>query len=421
MPYEVARLKSGACVAANPMKERKSVAVGIWVRVGGRNESEKESGISHFLEHLVFKGTKRRTANQIKEAVEGAGGSLNAFTGEEYTAFVAKIASGHFPAVFDVLADMVLAATLEKEDVKKERAVIMEEIKMTQDQPTQLVDELLSEIVWPGHALGRPLAGTLETVGAMTADHIRGHRDRYYRPNLISIVAAGDIEQKKLLRVSSAYFGNGEKSQDDRAEIFSENQKAPRLKFCFKKTEQTHLALAVHALPRGHEDEYALEILNVVLGGNMSSRLFNEVREERGLAYDISSFTRKYQETGVFGVSAGIDHHKLDEALRVVLQELEKTAEKTVKADELKRAKEFFIGQLQLGLESSMNQMFWMGENLLAYGRCRTAEEVVRKVERITAADLKRVARRIFVTNSMNLAVVGPVHSDQRLQKLLRF
>ena len=421
MAYKIEQLKNGVCVVANPMKERKSVSIGIWAHVGGRNETPKESGISHFLEHLVFKGTKTRTANQIKEAVEGVGGSLNAFTGEEYTAFVARIASRHFPQVFEVLAEMVLDASLKKEDVNKERTVIMEEIKMTQDQPSQLADELLGELVWPKHALGRPLAGTLETVGAINEKHLSDYRDRYYHGNRISIVAAGNIHQKALVKISNTYFSKNAKGQPAPTETFRERQTEPQLKLHYKKTEQTHLAMALHALPRGHEDEYALELLNVALGGNMSSRLFNEVREERGLAYDIGSFTRKYNETGVFGVSAGVDHGKINEALSVILKELEKTAREAVRADELRRAKEFYIGQLQLGLESSMSHMLWMGEQLVTQGRCTTAEEIVRKVEKVTAADIKRIAQKIFKTRAINLAVVGPIESDKQLQKQLQF
>src|SRR3989338_3093429 len=203
MNYEIVELTSGIRVIAAPLKERSSVSVGIWIRVGARDEHPKISGISHFLEHLVFKGTSRRTAKQIKEAVEGVGGSLNAFTGEEYTCFLAKTTRRHFEEVFDVLSDMVLDASLKEEDIRKERTVVMEEIKMTQDQPSQYVEELLSEILWPAHALGRPIAGTLESVGNLTPGDIGGFRDRSYVPNLITIAAAGDISQKNLLQTKS--------------------------------------------------------------------------------------------------------------------------------------------------------------------------------------------------------------------------
>ncbi|MBI3252023.1 MAG: insulinase family protein [Candidatus Omnitrophica bacterium] len=420
---EISNLKNGLRVVAVPMRERKSVSVGIWVGVGGRDEEPRLSGISHFLEHMVFKGTAARTADQIKQEVEGVGGSLNAFTSEEYTCFLAKSASRHFEGVFDVLADMVRNASLKDEDIKKERTVIMEEIKMTQDQPSQLVGELLAEIVWPGHPLGRPLAGTLETVGRLSREDLTGYKNRFYEPGLITVVAAGDVDRKKLIQMTQKRFGGDAKRNGKKWDLFKKRQKGPDIKLFHKSTEQTHLELALHALPKAHPDEYALDILSVILGGNMSSRLFNEVREERGLAYDIGSSVRKFRETGAFIVSAGVDNHKLNEALRVIMKELEKIASKPVEADELKRAKEFYLGQMELGLESAMNQMLWAGETLVCLGRCLTPEEVIRKAGRVTAEDLRRVARGLFRDQALNLAVVGPVKpgSEKDFSRILSF
>ncbi len=424
MKYEISTLPSGIRVVAAPLKERKSVAIGIWVKVGGRDEEKRQSGLSHFLEHLVFKGTKKRTANQIKESVEGVGGSLNAFTSEEYTCFLAKTAQNHFDKTLDVLSDMVLDASLKEKDIHKERTVIMEEIKMIQDQPSQLVEELLAEVVWPGHALGRPLAGTLETVGSFDEKELRAYRDHFYRPDLITVAAAGAIDQKTLLKAARAKFGHLKNRKSEKTlNLFHKTQSKPCLRVFSKDTEQTHISLALHAFPRNHPDEYTLDILSVLLGGNMSSRLFNEVREERGLAYDIGSSVRKYYESGVFGVEAGVDNKKAEEAVRVILGELSKTARVAVGRDELKRAKEFYLGQMDLGLENSMNQMLWAGEGVVSLDRCKTPEEVTRQVERVTADDLKRVAGDIFRTDSLNLAVVGPQGSrlEKNIKKLLLF
>ena len=421
MHYEISTLKNGTRVVAAPMNERNSVAVGIWVHVGGRYETEKLGGVSHFLEQIVFKGTKTRTSNQIKEAIEGVGGTMNAFTSEEYTCFLAKVARKHFESVFDVLTDMVLAASISGPDVEKERTVIMEEIKMTQDQPSQLADELLSEIVWPGHALGRPLAGTLETVGALSPGDIIGYRDKYYKPNFITVAAAGNIDQKTLLRAAESRF-TGERGMDDKKlDLFQVKQQKPTLRFFAKDTEQTHLSLGLHAFRKDHPEEYVLDILSVILGGNMSSRLFNEVREERGLAYDVGSYVRHYRETGAFVVSAGVDNKKLKEAIEIILKELDKVTRESVPEDELRRAKDFYLGQMDLGLENSMNQMLWVGENIMTLGRCRTPEEVKERVEQVTPDDLRRVARELFRTNSLNLAMVGPGRSEKDLDALLRF
>ena len=419
--YEIATLKNGIRVVAAPMKERRSVAIGIWVHVGGRHETAKLSGVSHFLEHIVFKGTKTRTANQIKESIEGVGGSMNAFTSEEYTCFLAKVARKHFENVFDVLADMVLEASISPSDVEKERTVIMEEIKMTQDQPSQLADELLSEIVWPGHPLGRPLAGTLETVGALSPQEIAGYRDHFYSPNQITVVAAGDIDTRTLVKCVEARFTGQPGTAEKKMDLFTVKQQRPAIRLFTKSTEQTHLSLALHSFSKEHADEYALDILNVVLGGNMSSRLFNEVREERGLAYDVGSYVRRYHETGAFVVAAGVDNKKPHQALEVILKELGKVTREPVSDGELRRAKDFYLGQLDLGLENSMNQMLWVGENLVTLDKCRTPEEVVTSVEAVTPDDLKRVAATLFKTQTLNLAMVGPEQSEKEFSELLSF
>lgn len=424
MNHEIVKLANGVRVIAAPMKERTSISIGLWIQVGGRDEEPRISGISHFLEHLVFKGTSRRTAKQIKEAVEGVGGSLNAFTGEEYTCFLAKTTKRHFQEVFDVLSDMVLDASLNEEDIRKERTVVMEEIKMTQDQPSQYVEELLSEILWPEHALGRPIAGTLKSVGDLTRQDILRFRNWFYTPNLISVVAAGDISQGGLLQAAASRFLSATKPRAEKTlDLFRNPNLKPRVRLYSKAVEQTHLALGIPAFEKEHPDQYVLDVLNILLGGNMSSRLFNEVREERGLAYEIGSSERQYHETGALIVSAGVDNQKVKEALRVILNELVKTSEELVSPKELERAKEFYVGQLELGLESGMSRMLWMGENVLSLNRCKTLKEIVGRVDKITAPDLQRVAQMIFKSESLHLAAIGPKisESEEDLRKILTF
>lgn len=418
--YEIVRLENGLRVVAVPMKERYSTAIGIWAHVGGRHEEPRLSGVSHFLEHIVFKGTKTRTANQIKEAIEGVGGSMNAFTSEEYTCFLAKVARRHFENVYEVLADMVLNASMKESDIEKERTVIMEEVKMTQDQPSQLADELLTELVWPNHSLGRPLAGTLETVAGLSRQDIAGYRDTHYTPDMLTVVAAGDIDLATLTKETKRLFSHlspSGKKQD--LHLFKPTQSKPGLKLHEKSTEQTHLSLAFHALPKDHVDEFALDVLNVILGGNMSSRLFNEVREERGLAYDVGSYVRRYHETGAFVVSAGVDNKKPAEATRVILKELSKITRETVSPEELRRAKDFYLGQLELGLENSMNQMLWAGENAVTLNRCRSTEEILERVEKVTPEDIRSVAKQLFKDESLNMALVGPKQSEKEFGSLL--
>lgn len=421
MKPEISQYPNGLRVVAIPLMERKSVSMGIWVDTGARNESPELSGVSHFLEHIVFKGTKKRSATQIKQSIEGVGGSMNAFTSEECTCFLAKTTRRHFENVFETLADMVTDASIAEEDVKKERTVILEEIKMTQDQPSQLVEELLSEIAWPNHPLGRPIAGTLESVSGLTRDSIADYRDRYYQPNFITVAVAGDIDKKALDEAAFRAFSRGPSTHKKLDSVFRPSQVQPVVKLHDKKTEQTHLALSLHAPAKEHADESVVEILSVILGGNMSSRLFNEVREERGLAYDIGSYVRRYQDTGALVVSAGVDHKKAKDALSVILAELEKTAREPVAEDELKRAKDFYLGQFELGLENSMNQMLWAGESALTLGRLKTQEEVIEKIERVSVDDILRVAQQLFVTRSLSLAMVGPSLSDKDFRRLLSF
>lgn len=418
MNHETTHLPYGLRVVTVPLKERKSVSIGLWASAGARDEEPKINGISHFLEHLVFKGTPTRTANDIKESVEGVGGSFNAFTSEECTCYLAKAASRHFEGVFDVLSDMVLNASLKQADIDKERTVIMEEIKMTQDQPANHVEEILADLMWPGHALGRPITGTLESVAALTRDELVNYRDAHYNPAYLTVVAAGAIDHKTLLTAAQSRFAARPGSREKIMHPHKSTQGAPQIRTHQKKTEQTHLALGIRGLPKEHPDEFALDLLSIILGGNMSSRLFNEVREERGLAYDIGSSVRKYNETGAFVVSAGVDPHKFGEALTVIVGELRKIATFPIENAELARAKEFFVGQMELGLENSMNNMLWAGESILALGRCQSPDEVAEKIMKVTPGDVGRVARALFLPGAMSLAAVGPLEANNETEAL---
>ena len=408
MKAAIHRLKNGTRVVTVPLKNRTAVSLGVWVHVGGRDETSRLNGVSHFLEHLLFKGTRTRSAKEIKESVEGVGGSFNAFTSEESTCYLAKISSRHLEGVLDVLCDMTLNATLEPGDIEKERTVILEEIKMTQDQPSQYVDEVLTEILWPGHALGRPIAGTIESVRALTREDIAGYRDTFYAPPFFTVVAAGAVNPNAFLKMTDRRLGSVSKKSAKKFLSFKRKDQKPLVKTVKKDTEQTHLALGVHGFPKAHPQSHAVNVLSVLLGGNMSSRLFNEVREERGLAYEIGSYTKKFAETGAFVVEAGVDNRKVEEALKVILKELRRVTEEPVDPRELDRAKEYYLGQLELGLESSMDAMLWAGESLVCLGRYRTPEEVMRGVKKVSAVDVRRAACTLFKTQSFHLAAIGP-------------
>ncbi|MEI8344652.1 MAG: pitrilysin family protein [Candidatus Omnitrophota bacterium] len=402
-------IDGGITAGVSPMRESNSVAVGFWMRIGGRHESERLGGVSHFLEHLIFKGTPTRTAARIKEAIEGVGGSMNAFTSEECTCFLAKIPKRHFEGVFEVLSDMTLNASLAEQDLERERQVILEEIKMVQDQPSQHVDELLSAILWPGHPLGRPLTGTQETVSAFKRADLSAYKNSFYTRDRMVVSAAGAVDILRLEALVRQYLGQAmPKSDPAIEEDFVPMSGARENSLLKKSTEQTHLALGVHGFCKDHPDEAVLDLINVILGANMSSRLFTQVREERALAYEIGSFVRKYRETGAYIIEAGVAHHKCDEAIRVIVGELLRLCGETIGADELRRAKDFFIGQMELGLESSMSRMLWIGDHLICPGLSRNPNEIASRIEAVSDGDVRRVAAQLFKPESLRLAAIGP-------------
>jgi len=405
--YEFRILKNGARCAANPIADRDSVAIGIWLNVGGRHEPKRISGVSHFLEHLLFKGTKKRSNEDIKEAIEGRGGAMNGFTSEEFTCYLVKVLNRDMDTALEILSDMVLNAKLAVEDIKKERTVIKEEIKLYMDLPNHHVHDLLMELLWPDQPLGRNLAGTAETVSEMKREDIADYKNRHYNPANIVISASGNLSADLFFISCEKYLNvaaSGPKASYKKA---LEAQKKPAVKVLSKETEQAHLAIGIRAFGRNDPDRYVLTLLNIILGGNMSSRLFRELREKRGLAYEINTHTKKLNDTGAFLVSAGLDNKNVIRSIELIMKEFRKIREKTVGKDEFERAKEFYKGQLLLGLEDTLDQMLWMGEHLSAEDGIPTPQEVVAEIERIEPEDITRVARRVFTDSRLNLAVIG--------------
>jgi predicted Zn-dependent peptidase len=416
--YRLESFANGLRVAAAEMPARDSIAVGIWVRVGGRYERPSLSGIAHFTEHLLFKGTKSRSAREIKEAIEGRGGVFNAFTGEESTCYFVKILKRHFKLSLEVLSDMAKHSLFRPAEIERERTVILEEIKMYQDQPSQIVQERMNELLWPGQPLGRFLAGTVESVARMRrSDFLAFHR-RYYHPRNLVITVCGDLPGGEVLEAVRKQFpqaGDGRLSQFSRADS---RQAKPRYDFFKKETEQMHVVVGFHALSRRHPDRFKFGLLNVVLGGNMSSRLFEEVREKRGLAYEIKSGLSLHQDTGAFLISEGVERKKLTHSIAVILKEIRKIRAKPVGAEELRRAKDYYLGQLYLAIEDTLDHMLWFGEKAMYLGRIPSRDEIRAEVEKITAGDLQGLARRYLSTGNLNLAVVGP--TDKKLEAGIR-
>jgi predicted Zn-dependent peptidase len=414
--YKKSKLANGVKVVSHRMPGMQSVTVGVWINVGSRYESVKEQGISHFLEHMLFKGSKKYSCRKIKEAIEGIGGSLNGFTAEENTCYLAKVPSQYGDLAFEILSDMSLHPLLNPEDIVKEKTVVIEEIKMYRDLPQSYVYELLDALLWPDQPLGTPIIGNEGCVNSFTRDDLLRFMERFYSPSNIVVSAAGALSHEKLLTLASRAFSSLKKSAPSTFSTAQEAQDKPQLTIFTKDTAQTHMALGFHGFKRDHPLRHVAALLHIILGANMSSRLFEEVREKRGLAYEIGSQIKRFADTGAFLVHAGIDNSKVFDATRVILGELALIKEKMVGKDELKRAKEFYVGQLRLALEDTMDQMIWIGESTATLDKTFTLESIVKEIKKVNADDIRGAARQLFRQERLNMSMIGPLAEAERLK-----
>jgi len=419
--HRITTLANGLRVATAEMPGMESVALGLWVGVGARYETKRHSGVSHFIEHLLFKGTRRRSAKQISQTVEGIGGYLNAFTGEEHTCYYAKASHRHFDTLLDVLADMYQHPKFAAADIAKERGVIKEELLMYHDQPDHYVQELLTETLWPDQPLGRPLAGSLKSLDATDRAVVLAFKRRNYAAANTVVAVAGRCRHDAVVESVSRVLSLKDATPRTRFTVAHENQRTPRLRFLSKTVEQTHLALGIRGFSRHDERRFAAKLLSVILGENMSSRLFQVIRETHGLAYSIQSAGSYFADTGLFLVSAGLDNKRLPRALALILRELQKISRQPPSVPELRRAKDYAIGQMRLGLESTSNQMIWLGEHLMAYGFIHTPDEIERKLEAVTADDIQAVATTLFRDRCLNAAIISPRKDEAATRDLLTF
>lgn len=412
--HNITKLDNGLTVVTERMPNMHSAAIGFWIKTGGRYEPENLQGISHFTEHLLFKGTKNRDYKQIKEAIEGVGGAFNAFTAEEYTCYYVKIVSKYLDIAVDVLSDMVLNPLFKDKEINKEKHVIVEEIRMYKDMPSQYVHELLDEMLWPNHPLGRSLLGTFDTIAAMTQQNLIDYKKKYHTPSNIIITASGDIDNNAIMNLIKKQFNKKYKKSNLNYEKAAKKQNRPNINFHNKPTEQTHICMAVHGLNRTHPDRYAERVLNVILGGNMSSRLFNEVREKRSLAYEIGSGTKEYTDSGALYVHAGVDNNKAKETISVIVSELEKFKLKKVTEKELTQAKEYYKGRLLMGLEDNMANMMFLGEQITSTGNIFTKDEIIKMISNVDFDTIKKTAKTLFMDKSLNMAIIGPQDSKEK-------
>jgi predicted Zn-dependent peptidase len=401
-------LPNGLRVVTSRMPSVESVALGLWVGVGGRHEEAPLSGISHFIEHLLFKGTKTRTAAAISRAIEGRGGDFNAYTQEDATCYYIRMAARQGAAAFDILTDMYRNPRFSPADVAGERDVICDEILMYRDQPAQVAEDKLGELLWPDHPLGRPLVGTAESLKKIGRKELIHYKNSTYVPATTVLSVAGLVDHDR-------WFQRAERALSDLpvrpAPIFEPVTSAvPQLRagLVAKDSEQAHVALGFRVFGREDLRRHALKVLSVVLGENMSSRLFQVIREKHGLAYAIQSSTSHFADSGALVISAGVDPDKTGRVLGLIFKELRKMADAPVGPRELRRAKDYLTGQVRLGLESSGRQMNWAGEAVSAYGRLISPEEVIAAIEEVRVDQIQVLAREVFQSNRASLSVVAP-------------
>jgi len=419
--YHKTVLDNGLRIITAAMPHTHSVSVCFFVGVGSRYESDRIAGVSHFIEHLLFRGTDRRpTAREISEAIEGVGGIINGGTDRETTVYWCKVARHHFPLALDVLMDMLLHPRFEDGDIEKERQVIIEEIKMGYDSPPQRVGLLIDELLWPGHPLGRDIAGSKESVSAISRQAMLGYLKGHYLPGDIVISVAGGIKHREAVdAVEQALGGWSGRAKPPVYKPYKEHI-GRRLCVEHRDIEQAHMCLALPGLSLFHPQRFALDLLNIVLGEGMSSRLFCEVRDRLGLAYSISSFVEHLADTGSITVYAGVKPENLPVTIRVILEQLSRLKEEMVSEPELSKAKELAKGRLLLRMEDSRNVAGWVGGQEILTGQILDIDQVLAIVDAITADGIQKLARELMVADRLRLAVVGPVSEDESLAELLK-
>ena len=419
--YEKTVLGNGLRVVSSSMPNTRAVSICLFIGAGSRHERSEEGGLSHFTEHLCFKGTERRpTARQISETIDSVGGILNGEIGKELTVYWVKVARTHFGVALDLISDIVRNSRFDPREVESERQVIIQELSMCLDSPQSRVDMLIDELMWPDQPLGRDVVGSKETVGAITRDMIVDYLSRHYLPSTTVIGIAGDIGHEEVVDSVARALGDWPDSVAASWVAVNDCQDGSRVLVEERSTEQTNVCLGMRGMAHLHPDRFILDLLNLVLGEGMSSRLFLEVRERRGLAYDVQSQVSHFHDTGSINISAGVDPGRVEDTVKAILEELGKLRDTQVSEEEMAKAKEMGKGRLMLRMEDSRSVAGWVGAQELLTGDILTIDAVNSILEGITAADLQRVARELFVADRLCLALVGPHCSEENVQKLLK-
>ncbi|MFZ5932771.1 MAG: M16 family metallopeptidase [Patescibacteria group bacterium] len=425
MKFSKVELKNNLRVLVVPLPNLESATLTIWVKTGSRLEEDRVAGISHFLEHMVFKGSKKRpTAKEIAEAVDAIGGEFNAATSKDWTNFYIKARAANLETAFDVLSDMVLAPILAEEEIAREKGVIIEEIRMYEDTPMLRINDVYEQLTFSGNPLGRDIIGSEKTVSAVKRDDFVRYRNTHYYPENMLVTVAGGVNQRNVQKLAESYLASikPKSKSAEKMQEFAVKQTKPQVKLHPKKKEQAHFILGFTGHGRGYKGKYAEAVLAAILGGGMSSRLFSEVRERRGLAYSVRTSVERYAETGYVGTYAGVDPKRVDEAIKVTLDEHYKLASQKsgVSLRELSKAKEYLKGHLALSLEDTRDVNNFFAEQELFLKKVKTPEQVVREIDKVEIDAVLSEAKNLFLPQKLNLAIIGPYDSQERFAKLLR-
>jgi predicted Zn-dependent peptidase len=401
-------LNNGIRLVTESMGHVRSVSLGVWLTRGSRHETDRDSGIAHFVEHMLFKGTASRSAEDIAQAVDSIGGQLDAFTAKEYASYYVKVLDEHLPLAVDILSDIVLRPAFHDIDIEREKKVILEEIKMVEDTPDDLVHELFTQAFWEGHPLGRPILGTKESVEGLTQQRLRDHFRGAYAAENVIISAAGNLEHGALREALEKAFG--EMPSAGKKETWTPPAVVPKVVIRTKELEQSHICLGASSYPQNHDARYASYVLNTMLGGSMSSRLFQNIREKRGLAYSVFSGINAYRDAGSLTVYAGCANEAVGEVIDLVVEEMKVIKQAPVPDSELRRAKDHLKGSVMLSLENTASRMSHLARQEIYFDRQFSLDETLDGIERVTPADIQQVAHDVFSNGSLAATVLGQVN-----------
>lgn len=420
MDYKKTTLKNGLRILTVPMKGTETATVLLLVDAGSRFEKENEAGLSHFIEHMLFKGTKKRpTAQSISEELDSIGGEFNAFTSKDKTAYYAKVDGKHVSTALDVIADIFLNSKIEQVEVNRERGPILQELSMYEDEPRRSVGDELEKLLYKGSTLGREIIGYKKTIKSFVREDFIEYMKEYYVAKGTVLCVAGKFDEKKVIAEAKSHFGKMNGGYENKLKKIIEKQKRPETRIKFKKTDQTHVIIGNRAYHQNHKDRYALSLLSVILGGNMSSRLYMSIRERKGLAYFVHTSTDTYQDCGYISTQAGVDHKKLQQTIETVMEEYKKIATEKVSEKELQNAKDYMKGKGVMGFEASDEVAMFFIDQEFHKEKILTLKEVFAKIDAVNVDDILRVAKDIFQNKKLNCAIIGPHKNQKNIEKIL--